>query len=32
MLYQTLSEEKAADQKLTDVAESDINYKAAEEA
>jgi len=32
LLYQTLSEEKAADQKLTDVAETDINYKAAEEA
>jgi ferritin-like metal-binding protein YciE len=32
LLYQTLSEEKAADQKLTDVAESDINYKAADEA
>jgi ferritin-like metal-binding protein YciE len=32
LLYQTLSEEKAADQKLTDVAEGDINYQAAEEA
>lgn len=32
ILYQTLNEEKAADQKLTDVAESDINYQAAEEA
>ncbi|OOQ60350.1 YciE/YciF ferroxidase family protein [Mucilaginibacter pedocola] len=32
LLYQTLTEEKAADQKLTDVAESDINYQAAEEA
>jgi len=31
LLYQTLTEEKAADQKLTDVAESDINYKAADE-
>ena len=31
LLYQTLTEEKAADQKLTDVAESDINYKAANE-
>lgn len=32
LLYQTLTEEKAADQLLTDVAESDINYKASEEA
>lgn len=32
LLYQTLTEEKAADQKLTDVAESDINYQAADEA
>ena len=32
LLYQTLTEEKAADQKLTEVAEGDINYKAAEEA
>ncbi|GAB3922054.1 YciE/YciF ferroxidase family protein [Mucilaginibacter myungsuensis] len=31
LLYQTLTEEKAADQKLTDVAESDINYQAADE-
>ncbi|WPU95578.1 ferritin-like domain-containing protein [Mucilaginibacter sabulilitoris] len=32
LLYQTLTEEKAADEKLTEVAEDDINYKAAEEA
>ena len=32
LLYQTLTEEKAADEKLTDVAENDINYQAAEEA
>ena len=32
LLYQTLTEEKAADQLLTDVAEGDINYKASEEA
>lgn len=32
LLYQTLTEEKAADQKLTDVAERDINYLAADEA
>ncbi len=32
LLYQTLGEEKAADQKLTDVAENDINYQAADEA
>ncbi|NCD68362.1 YciE/YciF ferroxidase family protein [Mucilaginibacter agri] len=32
LLYQTLTEEKAADQKLTEVAEGDINYKASEEA
>ncbi|MDN3583431.1 ferritin-like domain-containing protein [Mucilaginibacter flavus] len=31
LLYQTLTEEKAADQQLTEVAESDINYKAADE-
>jgi len=32
LLYQTLSEEKTADQLLTDVAESSINYQASEEA
>jgi ferritin-like metal-binding protein YciE len=32
LLYQTLTEEKAADEKLTDVAENNINYQAAEEA
>lgn len=32
ILAQTLAEEKAADKKLTDVAESDINYSAASEA
>jgi ferritin-like metal-binding protein YciE len=32
ILAQTLEEEKAADQKLTEVAESSINYTAAEEA
>ncbi|MCD0487878.1 ferritin-like domain-containing protein [Pedobacter sp. MC2016-14] len=32
LLAQTLAEEKAADQKLSDVAESSVNYKAAEEA
>lgn len=32
ILAQTLAEEKAADEKLTDVAESDINYSAASEA
>ncbi|RYY37797.1 MAG: ferritin-like domain-containing protein [Sphingobacteriaceae bacterium] len=32
LLYQTLTEEKTADQLLTDVAESDVNYKASEEA
>ena len=32
LLYQTLAEEKAADQLLTDVAENNINYKASEEA
>lgn len=32
ILAQTLEEEKAADQKLTDVAESSINYAAADEA
>ncbi|MCC8410766.1 ferritin-like domain-containing protein [Mucilaginibacter sp. UR6-1] len=31
LLYQSLTEEKAADQKLTDIAESDINYQAADE-
>ena len=31
LLYQTLTEENAADEKLTDVAESDINNKAADE-
>ena len=32
LLYQTLTEEKAADLKLTEVAEGDINYQASEEA
>lgn len=32
LLAQTLAEEKAADEKLTQVAESDINYTAAKEA
>ncbi|SDH14811.1 YciE/YciF ferroxidase family protein [Mucilaginibacter gossypii] len=32
VLGQTLAEEKAADEKLTAVAEADINYSAAEEA
>ena len=32
LLEQTLAEEKAADEKLTSVAESAVNYKAAEEA
>jgi len=32
ILAQTLAEEKAADEKLTDVAENDINYQAADEA
>lgn len=32
ILAQTLAEEKAADQKLTEVAEDSVNYKAAEEA
>ncbi|GAB2698383.1 ferritin-like domain-containing protein [Mucilaginibacter koreensis] len=32
LLYQNLTEEKAADQLLTEVAEGDINYKASEEA
>ncbi|MCE6992664.1 ferritin-like domain-containing protein [Dyadobacter sp. CY323] len=32
ILAQTLSEEKTADQLLTEVAENDINYKASEEA
>ncbi|UOE50986.1 ferritin-like domain-containing protein [Mucilaginibacter sp. SMC90] len=32
LLYQTLAEEKAADQLLTVVAENNINYKASEEA
>jgi len=32
ILAETLEEEKAADQKLTEVAENSINYKAAEEA
>lgn len=32
ILTQTLEEEKAADQLLTEVAENDINYKASEEA
>lgn len=32
ILAQTLAEEKAADQKLTDVAENSVNYKAADEA
>ncbi|OJW16864.1 ferritin-like domain-containing protein [Mucilaginibacter sp. 44-25] len=32
LLYQTLSEEKDADQLLTEVAENEVNYKAAEEA
>jgi len=32
ILSQTLEEEKAADQLLTEVAENDVNYKASEEA
>ncbi|MNI48378.1 hypothetical protein D3C73_1029380 [compost metagenome] len=32
ILAQTLEEEKKADQKLTEVAEKDINYKASQEA
>jgi len=32
ILEQTLAEEKLADSKLTDIAENEINYKAAEEA
>ena len=32
ILYETLEEEKAADEKLTDVAENEVNYKASEEA
>jgi len=32
MLEQTLAEEKLADNKLTDIAENEINYKAADEA
>jgi ferritin-like metal-binding protein YciE len=32
LLAQTLAEEKAADEKLTEVAESDVNYSAASEA
>lgn len=32
ILEQTLAEEKNADQKLSDVAEKEINYKAAQEA
>ena len=32
LLATTLTEEKAADEKLTQVAESDINYQAADEA
>jgi ferritin-like metal-binding protein YciE len=32
ILSQTLQEEKAADQLLTEVAENDVNYKASEEA
>jgi len=32
ILQQTLAEEKAADEKLTEVAEADINYSAAKEA
>lgn len=32
LLDETLVEEKAADQLLTDVAENDVNYQAAEEA
>lgn len=32
LLYQTLTEEKAADELLTSVAEHNINYKASEEA
>lgn len=32
ILAETLAEEKAADQKLTEVAESSVNYTAAEEA
>ena len=32
LLEQTLNEEKQADVKLTEIAENDINYKAAEEA
>lgn len=32
ILAETLSEEKAADEKLTAVAESSVNYKAAQEA
>lgn len=32
LLAETLAEEKAADEKLTGVAENSINYKAAEEA
>ena len=31
LLYKTLEEEKAADEKLTEVAENEVNYKAAEE-
>ncbi|AMR32236.1 rubrerythrin family protein [Mucilaginibacter sp. PAMC 26640] len=32
LLYQTLTEEKTADELLTEVAENDINYQASEEA
>ena len=32
ILYQTLTEEKTADELLTDVAENNINYQAADEA
>jgi len=32
ILAETLAEEKAADQKLTDVAETSVNYTAADEA
>lgn len=32
LLYQTLTEEKAADELLTNVAENDINYQASDEA
>ena len=32
ILGQTLSEEKLADELLTEIAENDVNYKASEEA